>query len=104
MVNRHKLGIVLASFMGISHFLWAWLVLTGMAQTVINWIFRVHFIDPTYRIMSFDLGIAMTLVVLTSALGYLTGWILATIWNWLCIDEERKQFSNLSARHHPVGH
>ena len=104
MINRHKLGLVLASFTGISHFLWAWLVLTGMAQTVINWIFQLHFIQPAYLIMPFDLGVATTLVALTSAIGYLSGWILASIWNWLCVDERRKPFPNLSARHHPVGH
>ena len=104
MIDRHKLGLVLASFLGISHFLWAWLVLTGMAQTVINWIFRLHFIEPAYVITSFDLGVATTLIVLTSSIGYLTGWVLAAIWNWLCVDERRKPCPNLSARHHPVGH
>ena len=90
--------------MGISHFLWAWLVLTGMAQTVINWIFRLHFIEPTYVITRFELGVATTLVILTSAIGYLSGWILAAIWNWLRSDEVPKRFPNLSARQHPVGH
>jgi hypothetical protein len=104
MINRHKLGLVLASFMGISHFLWAWLVLTGIAQTVIDWIFRLHFIEPAYVITSFDLGVATTLIVLTSAIGYLTGWVLAAIWNWLRYGEIPRPFPSLSARHHPVGH
>ena len=104
MINRHKLGLVLASFMGISHSLWVWLVLTGMAQTVINWIFRLHFIEPAYVITPFDIGVATTLIVLTSAIGYLTGWMVAAIWNWLRTDEISRPFPNLSARHHPVGH
>jgi hypothetical protein len=104
MVNRHKLGLVFAACMGLSHFLWAWLVLTGMAQTVINWIFRLHFIEPPYVIGSFDLGVAISLVIITTAIGYLSGWTLAAIWNWLRTDYRRKPFPNLSARHHPAGH
>ena len=104
MINRHKLGLVCASFMGLSHLLWAWLVLTGMAQTVINWIFRLHFIEPAYQIMPFDLEVAMTLVLLTAAIGYVSGWMLAALWNWLRTDDLLKPFGRLSARHHATGH
>ena len=104
MINRHKLGLVFASFMAASHLLWSWLVLTGMAQTVISWIFRLHFIEPVYQIMPFDLGVALTLVLLTAAIGYVSGWVLAALWNWLRTDELVKPFASLSATHHPASH
>lgn len=45
MVNRHKLGLLLGTFLGPWHFAWAWLVLSGMAQSLMNWICDIiHFL------------------------------------------------------------
>jgi len=86
MVNRHKLGLLLGTFFGCWHFVWALLVLSGMAQSLLIWIFRLHFIQPPYTILPFNLGVAVALILITSVIGYLSGWVLGAIWNWLRVD------------------
>lgn len=86
MISKHKLGLAFGAFLGTWHFVWVGLVLSGIAQSLMNWIFRLHFIEPPYTILPFSFGIAVTLIVVTSITGYLSGWILGAIWNWLLAD------------------
>jgi len=86
MINKHKLGLVFGTFLGTWHFVWAWLVLSGFAQSLMNWIFRLHFIEPPYTILPFNFGAAVALILVTSITGYLSGWVLGALWNWLRAD------------------
>jgi hypothetical protein len=63
--------------------MWSLLVALGLAQLVIDWIFRLHFIQPPYTITAFNLGTAVTLIVVTSVIGFVMGWLFAAIWNLL---------------------
>jgi hypothetical protein len=63
------------------HALWAALVFAGAAQPVIDYIFRLHMIEPPYKIAAFDPGLALALVGVTAIVGYLFGWFGAVIWN-----------------------
>ena len=83
MINKNKLGIVFGSLLGLSHLTWAVLVATGLAQWLMNWTFRLHFIQPPYFVTSFKPGYAIALITLTSGLGYVMGWIAAALWNWV---------------------
>ena len=83
MINKQKLGLVFGMFLGACHFVWSLLVLSGIAQPLMNLIFRLHFIEPPYTIAPFNLGVAATLILVTSMTGYLIGWLLAAISNWL---------------------
>ena len=104
MVNRHKLGLLLGTFLGLWHFAWSWLVLSGMAQSLVNWLFRLHFIQPPYTISPFNLGVAVALIVITSVTGYLSGWVLGAIWNWLSADaSSRNSISSVRQRQHATG-
>lgn len=101
MVNRHKLGLVFGTFLGCWHFVWALLVLSGMAQSLLNWIFRLHFIQPPYTILPFNLGVAVALILITSVIGYLSGWVLGAIWNWLRADaSSQNSISSVRQRQH----
>jgi hypothetical protein len=82
-LNKHKTGLVLGAFIGLWHLTWASLVAIGVAQSFIDWIFRLHFIQPPYTITPFRAGLAAGLVLVTSVSGYLFGWVLAALWNWL---------------------
>ncbi len=83
MLNKNKLGLVVGSFLGIWHLLWALLVAVGIAQWLMDWIFRLHFIQPLYKVTEFKPILALALIVLTTILGYIIGWVLAAIRNWL---------------------
>ena len=82
-ISKHKSGLAVGSFLGLWHLVWSLLVASGLAQPLVDWIFRIHFIQPFYIVGSFNLGGAILLVVVTSAIGYVFGWLLAAIWNKL---------------------
>ena len=105
MVNKHKLGLVFGTFFGLCHFIWAWLVLSGMAQSLLDWIFRLHFIEPPYTILSFKLSVAVALILVTSVTGYLSGWVLGAIWDWLRAEAPSgRSISTVRQRQQATGH
>lgn|SRR5574341_1599009 len=83
MISKKKLGVVIGSTFGLWHLAWALLVAFGIAQWLIDWVFRLHFIQPVYVITAFQPALAVALIVVTSILGYAIGWIVGAIWNWL---------------------
>ena len=83
MINKTRLGFVLGSVLGLCHVTWCILVATGLAQWSMNWIFRLHFIQPVYTIAPFNIRYAVALVVFTTLTGCVFGWLLAAAWNWL---------------------
>ena len=105
MISRHKLGLLFGTFLGFCHFAWAFLVLTGTAQLLMNWIFQLHFIQPPYTMLPFNLGVAVALIAITSITGYLSGWVLGAIWNWLGADTtSRNSIPSVRRRQHAIGH
>jgi polyferredoxin len=82
-ISKNKAGVVVGSLMRLWHLMWSLLVAFGVAQAVINWIFRLHFIQPPYTITAFNLVTAVTLIVVTSIIGFVMGWLFGAIWNWL---------------------
>lgn len=82
-VNANRTGFVFAVLLGGWHLLWALFVAVGWAQAVINFVFWMHFINPVYVIQPFSFGIALTLIAVTSGLGYVIGYSLSYLWNWI---------------------
>ena len=82
-VNPNKTGMALGGFAGFAHILWSALVAIGLAQAWIDWIFQLHMIESQFQVGEFSLGTALTLVVVTTIVGYVAGWILGNIWNWV---------------------
>jgi hypothetical protein len=80
-VNPNKAGLVLAALLGGWHFLWAVLVAAGWAQAFLNFVFWMHFIKPPYTVGAFSASIALTLILVTAAIGYVIGYVLAVLWN-----------------------
>lgn len=83
MVNPLKVGLVFALFLALWHAFWAALVATGMAQTLLDFIFWIHFINPPYHVDAFDPGRAGILIGITAAIGMIGGSIAALLWNVL---------------------
>jgi len=83
MANPNKVGLVFAAVMGGWHLIWVCLVLLGWAQPIIDFIFWAHMIQPVYVIKPFDPVAAFTLIIVTTVIGYIFGFVGAIIWNRL---------------------
>ncbi|MDO8579580.1 MAG: hypothetical protein Q7R72_01780 [bacterium] len=83
MINTHKLGLVLGGFAGLIHIVWVILVGLGWAGPLLAFIYRIHFIDFSFAITEFSFGGAVTLIVLTSFIGYVLGNIIGLLWNFV---------------------
>lgn len=81
MLNAKKTGCAVGLILGGWHLVWSVLVATGVAQTVLNFLFWIHFISPVYTVEPFAIGRALALVAVTLALGYAIGAMIAALWN-----------------------
>jgi hypothetical protein len=82
-VNPNKAGLVLGTLMGGWHILWALLVVVGWAQRVLDFVFWMHFLKPPYVVGTFDPKVALILILVTTATGYIVGYVLGLLWNWI---------------------
>lgn len=83
MMNPNKVGFVIGALIGSWHVAWIILILLGWAQPILNFIFWAHMIKPVYLVKPFDISAAVTLIIVTTALGYVLGFAGAVIWNRL---------------------
>ncbi len=82
-IHPNRVGLVLALMAGGIHVLWSLIVAMGWGQSLINFIFWVHFIKPVYEIEPFNIGTALLLVLVTASIGYAVGNGVAMLWNKL---------------------
>lgn len=82
-LNPNKAGLVFATLLGVWHAIWSIFVAAGWAQAIINFVFWMHMIKPVYVIGPFSFLTAFILIIVTGAIGYIGGFVLALLWNWL---------------------
>jgi hypothetical protein len=82
-LRPHSLGLVVAAFLGLWHAVWSLLVLGGLAQPLLDIVFRLHMITPPYQVMAFSWANALGLVALAVVFGYMLGSVLGVLWNRL---------------------
>ena len=83
MISPNKVGLVIGAVIGGWHLIWSLLVLLGLAQPIIDFIFWAHMIKPVYFVKLFDPMAAVALIVITAVIGYAFGFLGAVIWNQL---------------------
>lgn len=81
-VNSHKVGLVFGGMMVVFHACWALMILLGVAQPFMDWIFDLHMVTPVYQVMPFSWGSAIILLIITGVIGYVMGYVLGWLWNW----------------------
>jgi hypothetical protein len=82
-VHPVRAGLAVGIVLGGSHVLWSFLVAVGWAQPLMDFLFRINFVEPSYTVTSFAAGTAVMLVVVTAAVGFAMGWTVARVWNRL---------------------
>lgn len=80
-IHPHSLGLALGVFFAVCHVAWSVLVLLGIAQWWLDIIFKLHMLTPVIIVTEFSLTKVVLLVIVTGLVGYITGWVLGTIWN-----------------------
>ena len=82
-LNSHKTGLVFGALLGLDHLVWSILVAAGWAKPLLDRMLGLHFINVSYSLNPFSAGKALLLIIVTSVVGYIAGYIFAALWNWL---------------------
>lgn len=82
MINQHKVGLVLGSFFGLAHAVWSVLVAIGLAQPLLDFIFNLHMMDNPMHVQAFDITRSLLLIVITTVIGYVGGYVITWLWNY----------------------
>ncbi len=85
-IHPIKAAVTLAVLLMLFHACWAATVAIGWAQPLINFILRLHFIQPFYVILPFDFVTAFMLLAMAGAAGFIAGLVFATLWNRLHVN------------------
>lgn len=80
-INKHAVAMVVGSFLGLFHLVWAILVAMNLAKPLMDWVLHLHMMTMSYSIMPFKFSAALGLVVFTFVCGYVFGWVFAALWN-----------------------
>jgi hypothetical protein len=96
-INKNKAGLIVGSFLGLWHFSWSLFVAMGVAQTLLDWIYYLHFLNNPFHVAAFSAQTAILLIVITSVLGYIFGWVFAFLWNAFYRKAEGQQNTSSSA-------
>ncbi len=78
-LNPGKVALVVSAFLGGWHLLWSVFVAMGYAQLVLDWVYWVHFLNNPFVLDIFDPTRAVMLIVFTSVVGYVGGWLFAVV-------------------------
>lgn len=82
-LNPRKTGLALGKLLGSVHLVWAVLVALGWAQALVDFSQWAHMVSAPVVVGAFDLSAAMTVILVATLIGYVLGYVFATIWNWL---------------------
>ena len=82
-LNPSKVGLALGAMFAVLHAVWSAAValVPGPLQKFLDWVFALHHLKPMYSLLPFNLMNAVILVILTFVVGYVVGFVFATIWN-----------------------
>ena len=79
--SEQKVALVFGLFISGAHLLWSILILLGLAQPLLNFVFWVHMLENPFQVTGFSLTQSVTLIIVTFFVGYLAGWIFSWLWN-----------------------
>ncbi|MEK7063233.1 MAG: hypothetical protein AAB955_00910 [Patescibacteria group bacterium] len=81
MLNQKKTALAVGSFVALVHIAWSLLVALSWAQPLSDFIAKIHMVAPVVVVQSFNLGTALSLIVVTGLVGAIAGYAFATVWN-----------------------
>ncbi len=80
-IDPAKTGLAVGKTVGGLHLVWSIFVALGWAQTLVNFSLWAHMVSAPVVIKEFDISAAITLIVVTSIIGCIVGYVFALLWN-----------------------
>ncbi len=80
-LNENKVALTVGLFISGCHIAWSLLIVIGLAQILLDFIFWAHMIVNPYKVTGFTLTQSLILIVVTFVIGYIGGLIFAKVWN-----------------------
>ena len=80
-INPSKAGVALGLLLGGFHLVWSVLVALGWAQAIYDFILWAHMVHLSFTVGPFDMSATVTLVIMTTVVGYVLGYCFALVWN-----------------------
>lgn len=68
-------GLSLASL----HLFWVLIIVSGFAQQLLDWVFKLHMLSSPFQVQPFNIGYAATLLLITFLVGCLYGVVFELI-------------------------
>ncbi len=80
-LKGNKIALVVGLYVAAIHAIWALLIGIGVAQSYLDWIFPLHFINNLFTITAFSWISAFALVVMAFVWSYAVAWLFVLLWN-----------------------
>jgi len=80
-LNEDKVALTIGLFIGGWHLVWSLLIIIGLAQVFLDFIFWAHMIANPYKVTGFTLTQSLILIFATFVIGYIGGFVFAKVWN-----------------------
>jgi len=80
-MNPFQLSIISGFSLASLHICWALLVAVGWAQTVIDFIFKLHMLSSPFKVQPFELALALGLIGITFLIGCFYGIVFSVVKN-----------------------
>lgn len=74
-LDGNRTALVFGLFLVGVHVLWALMVLLGLGQKYLDWMFNLHMLSNPITVMTFSWGSAITLLIAVFIVGYILGWV-----------------------------
>lgn len=80
-LNENKVALTVGLFVGGAHLIWSLLIVIGLAQLLLDFIFWAHMLANPYKVTEFTLMQSLILITVTFVVGYIGGLFFAKVWN-----------------------
>lgn len=80
-INPAKAGTALGALFGGIHVAWSLLVAFGWAEPLLDFVLWAHMVNIPIVVRPFDLAASVTLIIITTIIRYVAGYLYATLWN-----------------------
>lgn len=70
-------GLIISGF----HLIWSILVFLGIAQTLMDFILGLHFLNNPFHVQPFNFVTAISLLIVTALAGFVVGYVATWVWN-----------------------